>query len=508
MSFGRFALLGRIGVRVFLVAVAAMLLFRQVEPSLTRWAYDTFSLEFDEGPDLAEYEGELVGLVEQAGAEGATEGASARLDRLGLEFQERGTAFFVMDRDGHTVYRSVDLQVAEEEDFTPSSYVRLFLGEEQVGMGYTAVQPFPMGGRPAGFVVTIDTYFHEQGPQGETDWLEDYPALELDPEGDLYLRRELRESRDQPVFERFRHIRLVVDVTVAVLIAVILGLFSSLFLSRRLVKLSRQTRRLSADGLPGPFEIRGRDEITDLARSMNAMRDRIAELLAGLEARDTARTEWVAQVSHDLRTPLTALRVCIDRLESDPNLAGSAAEALHHARHDTLRLQALTEDLVESARLEVGSPLNLEPVFPREVLRDALLSVRPLADERGIILEQVTGGQVPECEADGERLLRAAENLLRNAVRHATSKVEVGVHLYGGHVVLFVRDDGAGFAGGPGPVEIAVARSSAESGEGARLGLLVVERVAGAHGGGLLLSNLEPCGAEAALHFPLREPPA
>ena len=155
MSRLRKLLFGRIGVRVFVVAVGAMLLFRQLEPSLADWAYETFSLEFEEGPDVGDYEEELVRLVApEAEAGPLTEGATSRLAELGLALQQDGAAFFVMDRTGGVHYRSTDLQVADEEELTPSTYVQLTVDGEHVGMAYTSVRPFPGEGAPAGEAIS------------------------------------------------------------------------------------------------------------------------------------------------------------------------------------------------------------------------------------------------------------------------------------------------------------------------------------------------------------------
>ena len=75
-------------------------------------------------------------------------------------------------------------------------------------------------------------------------------------------------------------------------------------------------------------------------------------------------------------------------------------------------------------------------------------SVRPLAQERGVEIELSSNGAVGECEADGERLLRACENVLRNAVRHARQHIEVATSLEDDEVHIRVRDDGPGFDGG------------------------------------------------------------
>lgn len=316
--------------------------------------------------------------------------------------------------------------------------------------------------------------------------------------------------RMRSIEARFDRVRQVVDVSVPIVCALVLGVLASLLVTRRLLGMAAASRLVDAEGLPGPFDTRGSDEVAELARALEDMRRRNLELVRGLERRDAARREWVAQVSHDLRTPLTSLQVCLERVHAADPVGADATleEAVRLARHDAERVSALAEDLLEAARLESGVKLHVESLLPREVVQQALRSVRPIASAAGtaLELEPAAALQTTEWRGDGARLVRACENLVRNAVRHARSRVSVAVERRGDALRFRVRDDGSGFGGPPGPVDLRAARVIGEGVGTSGLGLLVVERIAVAHGGRLGATNLEGGGAE--VWFEIADQPA
>jgi signal transduction histidine kinase len=134
--------------------------------------------------------------------------------------------------------------------------------------------------------------------------------------------------------------------------------------------------------------------------------------------------------------------------------------------------------------------------------------VRPIASAAGTALELEGGApETSEWRGDGARLVRACENLLRNAVRHARSRVSFALELHAGALRFRVRDDGSGFGGAPGPVDLRAARVIGMDVGTSGLGLLVVERIAVAHGGRLGATNLEGGGAEVWFEI-AGQPPA
>ncbi|MCK4660440.1 MAG: HAMP domain-containing histidine kinase [Phycisphaerae bacterium] len=321
----------------------------------------------------------------------------------------------------------------------------------------------------------------------------------------------MSEPEFDALVERTKRIASTVTIAIALAIALFLGVVLSLLVTRRMRRLAAVARAPGGDhaGLPGPFDERGNDEIALLARSMNAMRSRAAELVNDLEKQDAARCEWIAQVSHDLRTPLTALLACLDRTElvlesaDGESLKREMHRFLAVARADADRVQTLADDLFEIARLEASDPLDLEEVPPGELARQAIMELEPMAAQLGITLEASLTRSLPILIADGRRLMRALQNLLRNAIQHAAQRVEVRACAHGDGVRFEVRDDGNGFPEQDGDVVLCDLGRDRGRGDSAGLGLTVTRRVAEAHGGRIGACNLDTGGASVWIVIPV-----
>jgi signal transduction histidine kinase len=323
---------------------------------------------------------------------------------------------------------------------------------------------------------------------------------------------------ESPVLSALGQRRLQAELLSRLVAAAALATFMSLLLvslvTRRLSRLASEAATpLGEDterfDLPGPFEVRGDDEIAQLASALNTMRSRIEELMGRLAERDRQRREWIAQVSHDLRTPLTALSACLDRagsrLSESPGFAqrGSLEEAITVARQDTDRVQTLVDGLFELARLDAGESLFLEPVPPGELVRQAVGGLRPMAEAQGIALRAVIAPSLPIIQADGRRLMRALENLIRNAIHFAEERVEVAATCEGAYLQFQVRDDGPGLPEKSGEVLFAQTDDQPRRPDSAGIGLIVTRRVAIAHGGSIGGANPPTGGAQVWIKIPL-----
>lgn len=312
----------------------------------------------------------------------------------------------------------------------------------------------------------------------------DAPAIRLAEDSPILARMQQVAARSSG----FRRASTWSWVTLSVLVSVVFSLLISVLITRRLRRLARDAARSQDAELTAAFTESGRDEIAVLARVLNERRGQILDLVRGMREKDRQRREWVAQVSHDLRTPLTAVEICLQRLNRE--LGGAPRRNAELAMHDCRRLRTLADNLLEIGRLEMGQALDLELVLPQEVVDTAARSVQPMAEDRGIALEiPAPEIGVEEIEADGGRLLRACENLLRNALRHAASRVRAFVEVEGGVMRFVVEDDGEGFAGPVGPVRLDAFEKPGSHLDSSGLGLVVTRHVAEAHRGQLMARN-------------------
>ncbi|WP_405984730.1 ATP-binding protein [Streptomyces sp. NBC_00872] len=242
------------------------------------------------------------------------------------------------------------------------------------------------------------------------------------------------------------------------------------------------------------------DEVARLARTTN-------ETLTALEAAVDRQRRFVADASHELRSPIASLRTQLEVGEAHPELLDVPG-----AVADTVRLQRLAADLLLLARLDAGERPGLTRFDLGALVREEI-SQRPL-DRVPVTVDVGRGSgsarsQGTEVAGSRGQLARVLGNLLDNAQRHARGSVEVSVHRApDGQVVLVVADDGSGVPEAEREriferfVRLDDARSRDDGGAG--LGLAIARDVAERHGGTLTAANSPTGGA----HFQLTLPPA
>ena len=316
--------------------------------------------------------------------------------------------------------------------------------------------------------------------------------------------------------ERRAFLAAVIELLLFVLVAVIGSVSLSRVVTRRLSDLAtRAAVPLDESSVEEALPVEGEDEVALLATALTDLRKRARDLIASLTEQDAERRRWIALVSHDLRTPLTALTTCLQTALADldqvPEGAARAAvvRRMQLALTDAQRLRTLTDDLLDFARLDTEKALVLEPVPPGELARQAAAVMQGFADQTGHALEVEIARGLATLEADGGRLLRALENLIRNGLEHAGSRVRLRVHAEGTEespeIVFEVTDDGPGLDVGPGgEIDWDALAQRKQRPDSAGLGLAVVRRVAAAHGGRLEADNGGLAGgARLALRLPL-----
>jgi signal transduction histidine kinase len=283
---------------------------------------------------------------------------------------------------------------------------------------------------------------------------------------------------------------LALAAAVVLAAAAVAGLLLSRSLSRPLRRLERAAERIGEGALDArASETDGPEEIRRLARTLN-------ETAAKLDALVRSQLDFVSDASHQLRTPLTALRLRLENIE--PNVAPEAQESLAAAVAETDRLARLVSELLALARAED----DVEPAGRIDVAALATARVdawSALADERGVSI-QTTSAPVVARGGSG-RVEQVLDNLLSNALdaspRGAT--IQVTTARRNGWVEMHVVDEGPGLA--------AAARAHAfdrfwhAGGEGSGLGLTIARRLAAVDEGCVELLEADTGGIDAVVRL-------
>ena len=262
--------------------------------------------------------------------------------------------------------------------------------------------------------------------------------------------------------------------------------------SRRLQELSDTARRLGAGDTAARAPDTGGDEIAGVARAFNQMAGDLVQRAEALQTSYRVRRQLLADVSHELMTPLTAILGYIETLDM-PSIAldeRSRSRYLGIVREESLRLERLIGDLLDLARLEAGGgAFTTEDVSVGLIFARVLARHEHAARASGVHLD-ARGDQAILVRGDRLRLEQALQNLAANALRHTPvgGQVILGVARRDDAVVLSVQDSGAGIRPEHLPYVFdrfykADESRTEEPGAGSGLGLSIVKAIVERHGG-------------------------
>ncbi len=287
-------------------------------------------------------------------------------------------------------------------------------------------------------------------------------------EGYLYI--VLASEHFVSVAEMLRGSYILRTGAVAVVGITLVALIGALLLSRRLTsRLTRLTRdmavfrqeALGSDPDETTTDIRRlppkHDEVDELRVTFDHMATRIEEQIVKLEDQDRLRREMVANVSHDLRTPLTHLQGYIETLilKEDSLEPEQRLEYLEIALQHAKRLGRLVSDLFELAKLDaMNEPLERERMPVGELVQDIAQKYRLPAEDRGVSLSAELAGELLWISADVGLIERALENVLDNALRYTPEggRIDIRLEPLGEWLRIEVCDTGPGIAANEVPL--------------------------------------------------------
>ena len=297
----------------------------------------------------------------------------------------------------------------------------------------------------------------------------------------------------------------MVGVVGIVLFSLIAGGITARRVLRRIDTIQQTSTKIMSGNLSERVPVtRRNDEFDALATNLNAMLDRIEQLLQGLK-------EVTDNVAHDLKTPLTRLRNQAEAALRDTASVETREQALENVIAESDRLIQTFNALLMIARVEAGAPSGaLSEINISEIVADVAELYGPVAEDEGIAVETRIAEGVT-LKANRELIGQAMVNLLENAVKYArpedgkSGRIDVSLSNEGDRVCISVADNGPGIpdADRKRVLERFVRLEKSRSEPGSGLGLSLVNAVARLHGGTFRIEDNGP-GVRAVLEFPAR----
>lgn len=300
---------------------------------------------------------------------------------------------------------------------------------------------------------------------------------------------------------------LVVFFVVVLLVVLLVGLYFSSVITHPINELNNLMQQTARTGFAVRANPRGNDEIAQLGRTFNMMSEKLQNM-------ETMRNDFISNASHELKTPLSAMKILIESLlHQEPLDPVTTKDFLHDINQEIDRLSAIVGDLLTIVRFDSKSEkLQMEPIALDELLFDTLGRLSPVAKRAEIEI-------APACDelcfvgGDPIKLQQVIYNLVDNAIKYtpAGGKVEVRLFSKSGHAVLEVADNGIGIPEESLPhvfdrfYRVDKARSRATGGTG--LGLSIVQSVVHLHDGDIEVESKEGEGTTFRVVLPLVEDP-
>ncbi len=302
------------------------------------------------------------------------------------------------------------------------------------------------------------------------------------------------------------------------LFALITGLLLFGLLTGRLKKLAtvvdafKRGDSLESLKFPSQKGTKSLDEIDLLSSTFKEMADRIDVQMVALKSSDKMRRELVANVAHDLKTPLATLQGYIETLliKEDQYSEVERRQYLKIAIKHCQRLNKLVNELLELAKLE--SPemtINIEPFNLQELAQDILQKFMLKAEQCKITINTQFKNPIPFVMADISLIERVFENLIENALHYTPENGKVGIHIkHEGDIIVEVSDTGPGIANHEMPHVFKRFYQSEKGRKGTQthsgLGLAITKKIIDLHQKEIFVTSNEGKGTTFAIHLPTK----
>jgi signal transduction histidine kinase len=257
-------------------------------------------------------------------------------------------------------------------------------------------------------------------------------------------------------------------------------------------------------------ETTSQDELGLLSQTFNEMANKIESDVNELRQQDQMRRDLIANIAHDLATPLTAIQglseALADDVVSDPEIRQETAQRIGR---EVQRLRRMVGEVRQMTQMEAGQVrMDLAPLDLHALADETVIVMEPECEQMGITIQNAVPSGIPLVEADSDRVTQVLLNLLNNAHRHTQRKgrIQISATPREGSVVVTISDTGVGID----PADLphiferfyrADRSRTTQSGGGSGLGLAIVKAIVNAHGGQVWAESTP--GQGTRVHFTL-----
>jgi signal transduction histidine kinase len=360
----------------------------------------------------------------------------------------------------HAVNRSkVEKQFKDVMTLNPAAEIYLLNNEGKI-LAYSApeeaVKRSAISLAPVQkFIATNGTVFIEGDNPRRADSRKAFSAARVEhdgvQEGYIYiiLGGDKYEAATSGLLNSYKLKIAVAGIVFTVLAALIIGLVAFLFITRDINKIIKSVKEFQKGNWNERIQLNSGGDLGSLANTFNTMADTIATNISNIKAMEQSRLELIANVSHDLRTPLSVIQGYAETLviKKDTLLENEKDRFTQIIIKSAAKLKKLVDELFELSKLEAKSIVpHFEQFSIAELLLDNVLKYRILAEEKDITIHTNIPKDIALVSGDIGLIDRVLQNLIDNALKFTPVKgtVIAGIQRMDGHIEISIADNGIG----------------------------------------------------------------
>jgi signal transduction histidine kinase len=295
-------------------------------------------------------------------------------------------------------------------------------------------------------------------------------------------------------------------------LALILGFSISWSLIGPVKKIDAHLKNIAAGNFSKHVDVPNQDELGNLTANLNRMNDELGQLYQQLHNSNLHKSQFLANVNHELRTPVSAIIGYANLLmrETRGQLAPQQTENLQDLLNNAKRQLALIDSLLDFAKIEAGKvEIQLEPVKIDELVRGAVATVEPIVNKDTVRLIDAVPATIAPIQTDCEKLRQIVLNLLGNAIKFTDcGQIKISAYQQNGHLKLAVADTGIGIEAG----DLSRIFEEFDRGRlsnngryrGTGLGLAIVKRLVDLLGGSIVVESEVGKGSTFTVTLPVK----